>query len=78
MIANSEILSYDNVPTKVAAKYLDISYAALTIGLREKEFPFGCAIRHGKAYTYQISPGLLAAYKNGTLNLTYNVTINST
>lgn len=67
-ITDEEILKYDNVPVDIAATYLDTSGQYIRIGLQRERFPFGSAVDIGGKgkYTYQISPGALVNYKNGT------------
>lgn len=68
MPTDAEILSMDNVLPSIAAKYLGLSLPALYYGLQQHVFPFGTAILNpGGKYSYHISPGLLVAYKRGTL-----------
>ena len=72
MHTDQEILSHDNVPPKTAAKYLDVGYQSLYYALQQGIAPFGYAVKNpGGKYTYQISPGLLVAYKRGTLNIKF-------
>ena len=59
---DTEILSYDNVPVEVAARYLDWTEQNVRLALREGRAPFGVAIKD-KALTYKISPGGLVRYK---------------
>jgi len=68
MPTDKEILSLDNVPPVTAAKYLGLSIHSLYYGLQQHVFPFGVAVLNpGGKYSYHISPGLLVAYKRGTL-----------
>lgn len=62
-----EIKEYRNVPTKIAAKLLNVSEQFIRIGLQKNRLPFGTAVQiteNGK-WTYQISPGLLEEYITG-------------
>ena len=59
---DEEILSYDNVPVDVAARYLDWPEQTVRLALREGRATFGVAVRD-KALTYKISPGGLVKYK---------------
>lgn len=59
---DEEILSYDNVPVDVAARYLDWPEQTVRLALREGRATFGIAIRD-KALTYKISPGGLVRFK---------------
>lgn len=60
--SDDEILSYDNVPVDVAARYLDWPEQTVRLALREGRATFGVAIKD-KALTYKISPGGLVKYK---------------
>lgn len=60
--SDAEILSYDNVPVDVAARYLDWPEQTVRLALREGRATFGVAIKD-KALTYKISPGGLVKYK---------------
>ncbi len=64
-----EILSYDNVPYAVAAKYIGWSDATLRNALQQGRTPFGCAAKNLETGTwaYNVSPGLLVKYKEGEL-----------
>ncbi len=69
-----EIMQYNSVPVEVAAKYIGISDKRLRFAMQDERVPFGfVSINYdaktysGNAYTYNISPGLLVAYKEGTL-----------
>ncbi len=73
-ITDEEILSYNNVPVKVAAEYIGSTPHALYYAIQDGRAPFGFASVNedaktysGRSYTYNISPGLLVAYKRGTL-----------
>ncbi len=73
-ITDDEILAYDNVPVKVAAQYIGWSTTTLYNALQDERAPFGFASVNedaktysGCSYAYNISPGLLVAYKRGTL-----------
>ena len=67
---DAEILIMQNVPVRVASKYLGLSLPATYFGLQQGVFPFGKAIQNkGSEYTYHISPGLLVAYQRGTLKI---------
>lgn len=65
---DEEILKYDNVPVDVAAEYLGTSTQYIRICLQRDRLPIGSAVDiSGKGkYTYQISPGALVNWKNGT------------
>lgn len=72
-MADNEILALDNVPPKVAANYIGVALLCIYYGLQQKAFPFGTAILNpGGKYSYHISPGLLVAYKRGTINISVN------
>jgi len=59
---DEEILSYDNVPVDVAARYLDWTEHAVRQALREGRGTIGMAIRD-EGVTYKLSPGGLVRYK---------------
>lgn len=62
--ADEEILSYDNVPVDVAARYLDWTEQNVRLSLREARAPFGVAVPGGcGGLSYKISPGGLVRYK---------------
>jgi len=67
---DEEILSYDNVPVNIAARYLGFSSNTIYYALQERRAPFGFAMPHesdathkGFYYTYYISPAKLVACK---------------
>lgn len=68
-----EILSYNNVPLDVAAKYIGWSTCNVSWALQQERAPYGHAAQTGSkedgtpTYSYNISPGLLIAYKRGEL-----------
>ena len=65
-----EILTLRNVPTVVAAKYLDVDTQFVRLALQQQRCPYGHAVVNpGGRWSYHISPGLLVAYKKGTLAL---------
>ena len=65
---DQEILQYDDVPVDAAAKYIGKSKPFIYCGLRFNRLPFGTAVQlPGGQWSYSISPGLLVAYKRGTL-----------
>lgn len=66
---DEEILSYDNVPAYIAAKYIGWSTPTLYSALQQERAPFGFAVQNPEAgtWTYNISPGLLKNYKHGEL-----------
>lgn len=71
---DKEILEYDDVPAWVAAKYLGITKLALYQALKQNKTPFGFAFLHESGQAgFSISPGLLVAYKRGTLKIQVNV-----
>ena len=74
---DSEILAMDNVPVRMAAKYTGLSLMATYYGLQDHTLPFGTGIKgNGCKWAYSISPGLLVAYKRGTINV--QVIVNQT
>lgn len=71
---DEEIMSYNNVPVEIAAKYIGWSSCNVAYALQQERAPFGCAAQTGEnpetgwpTYTYNISPGLLVGYKHGTI-----------
>ena len=73
MPTDEEILAMDNVPPRVAAKYLGAGALSVYYALQQGVAPYGYAVKcPGGKYTYQISPGLLVAYKRGTLRIGIN------
>lgn len=60
--SDDEILSYDNVPVDVAARYLGWPENTVRLALREGRACFGTAVR-GKGLAYKVSPGGLVRYK---------------
>jgi hypothetical protein len=70
MPTDQEILAMDNVPPRMAAKYLGAAALSVYYALQQKAAPYGYAVKNpGGKYAYQISPGLLVAYKRGTLRI---------
>lgn len=69
-MTDSEILALDNVPPVMAAIYLDKTPVFVRLGLQQGKLPFGAAVQNpGGKWSYHISPGLLVAYKRGTLKI---------
>lgn len=68
--SDSEILTMDNVLPVVAAKYIGETPVFVRLGLQQNRLPIGSAVQNpsGK-WSYNISPGLLVAYKRGTLKI---------
>lgn len=65
---DQDILGYNNVPVEVAAKYIGWSSCNVCYALQQERAPYGTAARTSEtSWTYNISPGLLIAYKRGTL-----------
>jgi len=66
---DEEILAQDNVPVAMAAAYIKQSSATIYLALQQSRAPFGFASQNEKTdtWTYNISPGLLVAYKRGQL-----------
>ena len=62
--SEDEILSYANVPTMVAAKFLGWSDPTLRYALREGRAPFGIAARNPdtNTWSYNIAPAALIEY----------------
>jgi hypothetical protein len=65
-----DILIMDNVLPTAAAAYIGKTPVFIRLGLQQGRLPFGVAVqnRSGK-WSYHISPGLLVAYKRGTLKI---------
>ena len=75
-ITDEEILAYDNVPVPIAAQYIGWTPNKLYYALQDHQVPFGFVAEResekracGASWTYNISPGLLVAYKRGTLTV---------
>ena len=73
-ITDEEIMQYDNVPVEVAAAYIGMGAGSLRYAMQDRDCPFGFVCARvsdtaycGERFTYNISPGLLIAYKRGTL-----------
>ena len=73
-ITDADILAYDNVPVPIAAQYIGWNANKLYYALQDRQVPFGFVAEQessaracGASWTYNISPGLLVAYKRGTL-----------
>ena len=66
---DEQIMALESVPTDVAGLYIGMSATTLTNALRQQRAPFGFAVQNLElgTWTYNISPGLLVAYKRGTL-----------
>lgn len=59
-----EILSYDNVPIAVAARYIGMPEQALRLALREERARhLGFAVEGNSHMSFNISPGGLVRYK---------------
>lgn len=70
-MTEAEIRKMDNVSPEDAAKFIGKTVDFIRCGLQYQTLPFGCAVKMpGGRYSYSISPGLLIAYKNGTLPVT--------
>ncbi len=74
--SDEEILAYDSVPVDVAGRYIGMSMMTLYRALQEGKVPFGFSVPNdsaktysGVSYAYNISPGLLVAYKRGHLQI---------
>lgn len=55
------------IPVKAAAKKLNITENGLRLGLQQKLFPFGVAVKQTKEYSYYIFKKRLEKYLNGEL-----------
>ena len=65
---DQDIMSYNNVPVEVAAKYIGWSSCNVVRALQQERAPFGMAAQTGETtWTYNISPGMLVKYKTGEL-----------
>ena len=61
-----EILKYDNVPVKVAAKYLGVGEQFIRIQMQRDIISIGCVKTNPQGkHQYYISPGKLISYKTG-------------
>lgn len=60
---DEDILSQDNVPVEMAARYLGSGSNTLYEALQEERVPFGWAVRRSGHWAYNISPGALVRYK---------------
>lgn len=69
-ITDDDILTADKVSTEMAAKYLGTDTQYVRLGLQQNRLIYGNAVLNpGGRWSYHISPGLLVAYKRGTLAL---------
>lgn len=73
-VTEEQIRDFDNVPVEIAAAFIGMGPASLRNAMQDHDCPFGfVSVRDsattycGERFTYNISPGLLIAYKNGTL-----------
>ena len=65
---DKDILSYNNVPVDIAAKYIVWSSCNVARSLQQERAPFGVAAQTSETtWTYNISPGLLVKYKAGEI-----------
>ena len=66
---DTDVLAMDTVPLDLAAQYIGWSTSTLAFALQQERAPFGFAVQRPQStmWTYNISPGLLVAYKRGTL-----------
>ena len=66
---DEEILALDNVRPDIAGRYIGWSSPTITNALKQERAPFGFAAQNPEtgSWHYNISPGLLVAYKRGTL-----------
>ena len=62
-VTDQDILSCDNVPVELAARYLGSSTATLYEALQDERVPFGWAVQRNSHWSYNISPGALVRYK---------------
>lgn len=68
-LTDEQILAMDTVRTDIAARYIGWSTCTIMNALKQERAPFGFAAQNPETGTwaYNISPGLLVAYKRGTL-----------
>lgn len=67
-LTDEEILKYVNVPTEIAAPYIEWSNQALRAALREGSVPFGSAAQPSERnWSYNIMAPALVKYKHGEL-----------
>ena len=66
---DEEILAMDTVRFEVAARYIGWGTDTIRNALKQERAPFGFAVQNPEtgSWSYNISPGLLVAYKRGTL-----------
>lgn len=57
-----------NVPVSIAAELMGVSPQFLRIGLRNKRFSFGSAVKMSTHWTYHISPLSLMSYLGAEVN----------
>lgn len=63
--SDAEVLSFDNVPVEVAARYIGMSPPTMYAALQDERVSFGFAVenKQTRTWTYNISPGGLVKYK---------------
>lgn len=67
---DKEIMSYNNVPIDIAARYIGIAESSMRLALREGRVNFGFAAQGaGSHLIYNISPGGLVKYKREGLTV---------
>lgn len=65
-VTEDEIWEYDNVPVGVAADYLGKTPGFIQAAIKSQRTPFGVGtMMPGGKWSFQISPGMLIAYKKG-------------
>ena len=60
-----KIMSIENIKIKEAAKLMGKSEQFIRVGLQQKIFPFGYAVKMSSVWTYHISPKKLEEYIGG-------------
>lgn len=61
-----EIMSYRNVPVKVAARYLGVSLEFVRTGIETDKLPIGTCVKYSeKKRKFLISPERLIAFRTG-------------
>lgn len=68
-LTDEQILEMNTVPVRMAGLYIGVSDSTIANALKQERAPFGFAVQNPDTgtWTYNISPGLLVAYKRGTL-----------
>lgn len=64
-LTQEDIFLFDNVPVRVAGKYLNKSVNFIYYAMQENALPIGKALYFEDKWSYYISPAKLIAYKEG-------------